>query len=179
MKFIFTVICGLTLACGCFASGIIPPNQAQSGVINFNVGTGLVQTNTFPYPYQSLPAVLLFPSATNNTPLTLSGITTSGFVVTVTTGATTNLSVAWQAYAGFPRVYAGTNIMAANVTATNVFPVPYILPPIPEIADSSTNGGAACVVTTTNIVITTTAAETVFWGTFGVTYQPGLNTVTY
>lgn len=168
-----------SLALSAFATGSLGINQPQSGSSSFTASTGLSVTNTFTQAFASQPAVVIFPQATNNNPFTVSSVTLSNFVLTVTTGASTNVTVNWTAFAGFPRVQVGTNIFAGAGTVTNTFPVPYVLPPIINVEGSTTNTVAATSVTTTNVIFQTLAAQTIYWGALGIAYAPGLNTVTY
>lgn len=169
----------LALIHNVFATGTEGVNPPQSGTLTFNGATGLSITNPFSFSYSSQPAVIIYPQATNNNPFTVSAVTISNFVLTVTSGATTNTSVNWISYAGYPRVQVGTNAITANAFVTNAFPYPFVLPPIINIEGSTTNGVGISSVTTTNFVETSNAAQSVYWGAFGVAYTPGLNTVTY
>lgn len=181
MKFILSLAIAFGLVVDCMATGSIGVNPPQSGVINFSASTGLIITNPFTFSYQSQPAVTVSSAnGTNDLPFTVSGVTLTNFIVTVSSGTTTNASVAWQSFPAYPRVFVGTNVLGVGVLVTNTFPVPFVYPPVVQLADSITNGDAAATtVTTTNFVITVGPAETVYWGAFGNCYVPGLNTITY
>jgi hypothetical protein len=172
-----------------FADGVIQNNSVQSGITTFTFATALIQTNTFPVPYTTLPVVTVYSTATNDTPFTVSSVTLSNFILTVTAPAagTTNCSVIWNSYAGYPRIQSGT--LAANdaLLNTNTFTVPYAATPQVFIQNtvfgSTTNTIAPTVITTTttNFIVQFTAGTTnqsIGWMSIGTAYAPGVKEAT-
>ena len=177
MKKIISLIGGMLLAANCFATGDYPVNSPQSGVQAY---TGALQTNTITFSPQftTVPIVQVFGSVTNASPITTT-VTVSNVVIVV---SSTNLSVAWNAYIGYPRLQYGS---VANVggTSTNItFPVPYAFPPTVNVEGSATNVfaiAAVTAITTTNFTILSGTTQTNSWSSIGTAYQPGASTVTY
>ena len=182
MKKFISICAGVAVAVCAFATGVVGPNAPQSGVITFDGTFGLIYTNSFAYPFTTPPAVIATGLLTNNSPFTVSAVTTSNFVLTATTGATTNTQVAWQAYAPYPRLQYGTITNAAALATNIAFPFPYVYPPTVSIEGGNTNanGSVAVIgVTTTNFTILCNTANTNFWQAIGQAYTPGTQNVTY
>lgn len=177
MKKFITLLASIGLAGSVFATGAFQADSPQSGVSAF---TGTTQTNTvtFSPAFSTTPVVQVFGSATNASPITTT-VTSSNLVIVV---SSTNLSVAWNAYIGYPRVEVGSVITVA-ATATNVtFPTPYAFPPIVNVEGASTNANgivAVTAITTTNFTMISNVAQTNQWGSIGTAYQPGKQIVTY
>ena len=181
MKKLISIAAALGLAVNSFATGAVGVNPSQSGVLNYSAATTLIQTNAFAYPFQVAPAVIVNGLITNNAPFTVSAITTSNFVLTVTTLATTNASVAWQAFAPYPRLQYGSQAVL-QATPTNIaFAVNYTVAPNVVITANTTNStAAATAVTVSNFTATVNANTTVNWQAIGQAYAPGTaGTLTY
>jgi len=184
-----TVVAIATQVWNYYPPNIVGSNPSQSGtiVITNQIPATLSFTNTFPFPFYTAPVMQFVVNSTNaqNNPLTTT-ITSTNFIVS---SGNTNASIFWTAYIGYPRVQAGINAagaMVAGTTAvTNTFPVPFATVPVVNIEASgglyATNAGVwASSVTTSNLVITTgNTNQTIYWGAFGVTYQPGYSVITY
>lgn len=180
MKKLFLTLLGLTLVNATFATGVIQNNAFQTGSSTFTASSGLLVTNTFPVPYTIAPIVQVSSSVTNNTPFSVSAVTLTNFVLTVTTAATTNVSVNWAAYPGYPRILTGTNSITAGTFVTNTFNPSFAYIPIMNFTGFATNGGASIIsLTPSNFIESAAVTQGVQWGAFGIAYQPGLSTVTY
>ena len=175
MKKIISICAAFSLAISAFATGNEGVNPQQSGVLNFNASTTLIQTNTFAFPYQSIPVVTIQGLSTNDAPFTVSGITTTNFVLTVTANATTNASVAWQSFVGGNRMQSGTVNTGANTNVTVTFTYPYAVPPVVVAVGSQTNQTVAIptsLITTTNFQIVTYGNSTNGWISIGTVANP-------
>jgi hypothetical protein len=170
-----------------FATGSVPANSTQSGVVNFTVATGLSYTNTFAAPFTTTPVVITYNLLAASTVSALT-VTTTNFVVTVTNAATpTNGSVSWQAYLPSPRLQYGSNTGATSgsTTITNTFNPPYYSAPAVVVtgsvlASATNNYPAVTSVTTTNFIISCgNTNQTFYWHAVGPGYSPGAATITY
>jgi hypothetical protein len=179
MKLIISICAGALLALNVFATGVTSPNGYQVGVSTFSAASSLTQTNVFPIPYTTLPVIALSSSTTNNTPFSVSSVTVSNFILTVTTGSTTNQAVTWTSYPGSPRIQTGTVSVTAGTLSTNTFATPYAYTPTISIDSSTTNGVAVNYISPTNFVVQSFATQTVYWQAIGTAYAPGASTVTY
>jgi hypothetical protein len=181
--FISIVVAAFALASESFATGVVQPNAPQSGVVNFT-GTNQGQTISFQPPFSVVPVMTLFGGLTNASPITNS-VTATNFTISV---ASTNLSVAWTAYQGYPRIQFGTNAASAATLITNTFPVPFAFVPIVNIQQTATNAVAGSepvvsTITSTNFVIkftdSTGTNQVIYWGALGQAFAPGAQNVTY
>jgi len=175
MKKIISICAVFSLAISAFAAGNEGVNPPQSGVLNFSAATTLIQTNTFAFPYQSVPVVLIQGLATNGAPFTVSGITISNFVLTISASATTNASVAWQSFVGGTRMQSGSVNTGANTNVTVTFQYPYAVPPVVVAVGSQTNQTVAIptsLITTTNFQIVTYGNSTNSWISVGPVAYP-------
>ena len=181
MKKFISIAAGLLLAVQCFATGSVPLNTPQAGVLNFttNGASPLVITNSFA-PGFSYPPVMQFfltSGPTNALPLTNTIITATNFAVSLATP--TNCTVAWNAFLGYPRIQVGTNAITAGTPITNTFTVAYAYPPTLNIEGSTTNGIGITGITTTGFILTSAQTQAVGWSAFGISATPGPSTVTY
>ena len=182
MKKTLSIGLSALIAVCAFATGAISPNTPQSGVVNYDATTTLAQTITFSYPFTVPPAVIANGLQTNNNPFTVSAVTISNFVLTVTTSASTNASVAWQAYAPYPRLQYGAAVNVAGTVTNVAFPFPYVFPPTISVEGANTNANAIVAITaitTTNFSILCNVANTNNWQATGPAFTPGANSVTY
>ena len=164
-----------------FADGVIQNNGLQSGISTFSSSTSLLITNVFPVPYTTMPVVTLNSTSTNNYPWTVSAVSLTNFVLTVSSGTTTNNSIIWNSYAGYPRCQFGTNAVTGGTLLTNVFVPPYAYPPSVEASGSAagTNNIFTMTVTATQMVITSQASQNISWYALGISFSPGISPVTY
>ena len=182
MKTSISIFAALALTVSAFADGAIQANSPQAGVLTFNATTGLVITNSYPIPYTAQPIVTVYSSSTNNTPFTVSGVTLTNFILTVSANATTNASVTWSSYVGYPRFQTGFSSLTAGTPYTNAFSTPYAFTPILNIEGSATNSAASVgiiSITVTNFIIQSYISQTAYWSLLGTAYSAGVNTVTY
>ena len=183
MKKIISILAAATLTVSAFATGSFGVNPKASGVSLFDATTTLSITNSFPSVYDQKPVVIINGLSTNNAPFSVSGITVSNFILTVTTLATTNASVAWQSFAGAQRLQYGqltSGPINAATTVTNTFTVPYFYTPSVVMGSTGTNAVISST-TTTNFILSYGVYPTnqiVNWMAVGVTAVAGNNTVT-
>jgi hypothetical protein len=186
MKKLTSIGASLMLAFSALAAGVVGVNPPQSGVLNFDGATTLVQTKTFAYPFQTTPLVTINGLLTNNSPFTVSAVTTTGFTLTVTTLATTNASVAWQAFVGGTRLQSGilANTSASSTAGwTNTFSYPYAAIPSvvvsgSALAGATNNGVTVSSVSTTGFSVATgNTNQTVYWQSVGTVYNPASENV--
>ena len=183
MKNLLTIGATLLIAINCFATGAVPGNSAQSGVVGFTSATGLSLTNTFSVPFTISPVVTTYNLVASSTVSAIT-ITTTNFVLTVTNlaGTLTNGSVAWQAYLPYDRIQSGSQTGAStNVT----FGTPYFSAPTVVISQSlqasATNGMAAITsISATGFTFqSATTNQTFYWIANGPGTSPGTSPVTY
>ncbi len=172
MKKIFSLILVTGLAVSAFATGGFPINSPQSGVAVFN-GTVQSITNPFAPYFTAAPVFVTFGSSTNASPIT-NTVTATNWIISV---ASTNVSVAWNAYLGYPRVEYGTQAVLAAAPTNITFPTPYSA--APAVTISGTTNAVASSITTTNFTVTVKADQTIQWQSLGSAYAPGSQTVTY
>lgn len=174
MKKLISFLASIGLAGSVFATGSFPINSPQSGVSAF---TGTTQTNviTFSPAFTTTPIVQVFGSVTNASPITTT-VTSSNLTIVV---SSTNLSVAWNAYLGYPRVQFGTNAITGGTPLTNTFTTPYAFAPVLSVEGSTTNGIGITSVTPTNFILTSAATQNLSWAAIGQAYAPGAQNVTY
>lgn len=182
MKKLLTIAAGFALAFQCFATGPIPINSPQTGTLNFvtNGASPLVITNQFVvgYTYPPVMQFFLISGVTNALPLTNTIVTTTNFAVSLATP--TNCTIAWSAFAGYPRFQFGTNITLAAVSTNIAFPTPYAQVPTVEIQELTTNATmSVTAVTTTNFTVLANTAAAFLWDSIGIAYTPGTATLTY
>lgn len=181
MKKLLAILATAALAINCFATGDVGNDLPQSGVLNFTAVTTIQITNTFSTPYSTIPVVQLTLVTTNASPVTNLFVTTTNFAVGVNT---TNSTVAWAAFKGFPRVQTGTNAVQTLGKITNSFATPFFYQPIVQVTGSTTNAVSGVInvtqVTTTNFVVQFGDTNNIlYWGALGICTQPGTSTVTY
>lgn len=183
-KFILTAAIGLSvlLVDDCMATGPIPLDTAQSGVLSFNTNgaSPLIITNTFSPGFTYPPAMTFFlvSGVTNALPLTNTFITTTNFTVELATP--TNCSVAWTAFAGYPRLQFGTNTVAASSLVTNTYSFPYEQLPTVQITGPGTNTAPGIVSqTVSGFVFQAGVAGNYNWQAIGLALTPGKFGVTY
>jgi hypothetical protein len=170
MKNLIIICASLLLSATCFSAGTVGVNPPQSGIINPATGTTSI-TNTFAYPFQSTPIVVVYAAATNSTPITNS-ITKTNFVLSWPAAGSTNASFTWQAFVGGTRMQSGTQAM--STTSTNVaFPNAYSVAPVVIVNGSATsNAPAVSSITTTNFTITIVGSGTMQWISVGTVKDP-------
>ena len=152
----------------------VPTNPSQFGALypqatNGTAAAGYNLTNSFPYPFNTVPAVLL--TTVSGNLVTNGVITTTNFTCT---SQNTNYPVYWQAYAGYQRLESGTTVAGStNIT----FPYPYTTAPV-VVLGSSTNAWLGTVTATNfTINVTVTNGATVNWISSGTAYTVGPNIV--
>jgi hypothetical protein len=183
-KILSAVAIGLSvlLVNDCMATGPIPINTPQSGVLTFNTNgaTPLIITNSFvpAFTYPPVMTFFLVSGVTNALPFTNNFVTTTNFSLQLATP--TNCAVAWTAFAGYPRVQTGTNLTLANAATNIAFAWPYAQIPTLNIEPTATNVPiAVTAVTLTNFTVSAGAAEGFIWGALGIAATPGTANVTY
>ena len=177
MKTLLSIVGVLAIALNTFATGAYQIDSPQNGVVTFT-GTNQSQTITFAPGFSRVPVMQVFGSSTNASPITNS-VTSTNFTISV---ASTNLSVAWNAYLGYPRLQKGTVVSGGGTNVTVTFATPYAYAPVVSVDGSSTNASSITglgSVTATNFTILSGANTTNQWQAIGEAYAPGLQTVTY
>lgn len=190
MKKILSILAGVALTVECFATGAIGVNPSQNGIISIvtNGAATLLYTNTFPYPFQSVPVVALFNLGNTNALPFTNVVTSTNFILQLNTP--TNTTVAWQAFIGTPRIQSGTNATIGTITTNIPFAGPYAYNPIVVCQSFSTNAEAAIAVTAvtiTNFTVRCNLTEMFNWISFGISpipsasdnTSPGQNDVNY
>lgn len=168
----FALMAGLVSAA--FGSGIIPIDSTSSGVFTMSSLTGLTTNVPFTSLYSRIPIVQLFPTTTNNSPITLGAITPTNFAVTVTTASATNISIFWRAYPASPLIQTGTNTATAGTPLLVTFPTPFAFAPFVTTGNSTTNTSAivgASGVTATNFTATGSTTGPFSWAAIGQTFS--------
>lgn len=185
-QIILSIFAGLAvMASPAFATGVvysnpndpIPNNPSQVGVLypqatNGTSAAGYVISNLFPYPYTAVPALITVASSGS---VTNTSVTPTNFVISA---SSTNVSIAWQAYAGYQRIEAGL----APAGLTNIsFPVAYIVAPVVQLTALNTNSASIGTVTTTNFTVNIpiTNGASFYWTSFGAAFSSGPNIVNY
>jgi hypothetical protein len=189
-------VCGVT-AISALGTGNAPVNSPQSGIQTF-AGSNLTATVTFA-PTFTIPPVVqasLYNSATNYSPVTVSSITTSNFLLTITTNATATViytntggsigsiqaAVQWSAFQGWERIITGSNVSLTATSPTNyTFSTPFFYPPVVLITPLSvaTNFFPYAVTTTNFYVTNNTGVNVGFnWMAIGQSAIPALNNPT-
>lgn len=156
-----------------FATGNEGVNPPQSGVITPATGTTSI-TNTFAFPFQTVPVMVVYSALTNGTPITNS-ITTTNFTLSWPVAGSTNASFAWQAYVGGTRMQSGTNTLVANTLLTNTFAYAYAVPPVVVVSGNNTNTTAVVAVisvSTTGFVEESVTSQAGSWISLGTVYNP-------
>lgn len=160
------------------AAQLTPSNPSQFGTLypqatNGTAGAGYPLTNSFPYPFNAPPALVVTTPSGNS--VTNGTITSTNFIVT---SSTTNTSISWQAYAGYARVQTG---LAAAGTTNITFAIPFTATPVVQLEGVNTNAYSLGVVSSTGFTINepVTNGVAVYWGAFGTAYTAGQNIVTY
>jgi len=177
MNKFLSIVGVLAVALNTFATGAYQIDSPQSGVVIFT-GTNQSQTITFAPGYSRIPVMQVFGSSTNASPITNS-VTSTNFTLSV---ASTNLSVAWNSFIGYPRLQKGTFVAGGGTNFTVTFATPYAYAPVVSVDGSSTNSSAITglsSVTTTNFTVLAGATTTNQWQAIGEAYAPGLQNVTY
>jgi hypothetical protein len=167
MKKIISILAGVSLVATVFATGNEGVNPPQSGVLNSGNVQGV--TNTFAFPFQTVPVLVVYPQNTNASPFT-NTITTTNFY---TLFGQTNDSISWQAYVGGTKEAFGTNLV--STATTNVtFPFAYANPPVVVCSGSLTNVFVSAVTTTnfTETVLGGASSTGVNWISVGTVYSP-------
>ncbi len=160
-KFIFSTLLLAMILCGLksFATGAEGINPTQQGLINATSNSAAIAyyTNTFAFPFQSLPVVTLFTvgTVTNAMPYT-NVVTTTNFVVQFATNGFSP-TIYWQAYIGTPRIISMTPTNQTAGTATNILlPATYAYPPVVVVTGQGSASNAFVNVygiTTTNFTL--------------------------
>lgn len=174
MKKTISIFTCLMIAVAVFATGNEGVNPPQSGVIIPTSATPNI-TNTFAYPFQSVPLVIIYSSLTNGTPITNNFVTTTNFGFSFPTPGT-NSSFAWQAFVGGTKMDFGANTNIAAASTTIPFHFTYASPPVVVVtAQGGTNAVNAVTVTSvtiTNFVLLANASQTNYWQAIGTVYNP-------
>lgn len=170
MKKIFSILSILALAVSAYATGNEGVNPPQSGVINPAINTTSI-TNTFAFPFQTTPVMIVYSAQTNGTPITNS-ITTTNFTLSWPVNGSTNASFAWQAFVGGTKMAFGTATNGIGNTSV-AFPFAYASAPVVLITGNNTNGVVAVsAITATNFTINSLTAQTNSWESIGTVYNP-------
>lgn len=158
-----------------FGTGAVGLNPVQTGTLTFTTANGVYITNAFAYPYTTVPIVQFSLVTTNAFPVTNVAVTPTNFIVSANT---TNSTISWVSFVGFPRVQTGTNAIQAQLLLTNTFNTPFAFNPIVQLTGSGTNivKGTIAVssVSPTNFVIQFgDTNQVVYWGALGISATPG------
>lgn len=177
MKFLFTIAATVALAFNCLATGPLPLNSLQSGVVSFSTNSPAYMsvTNTFEPGFTYLPAMSFYLVAgpTNALPFT-NTVTTTNFVLTIATS--TNCSVAWVANPPYFVMESGSVVASAVLNTNITFPVAYAAPPTVILTGSVlVTNPVVTSVTTTTANISVCASNTVYWLSFGPQASPAQN----
>ena len=162
------------LAVSVFATGNEGVNPPQSGVLTSSNGVAGI-TNTFAFPFQTVPLLVVYAANTNGTPITNALITTTNFGITFPINGSTNNSFAWQAFVGGTKMAFGSVVSGGGTNVSVTFPFAYATPPVVTASGNSTNTtGIASVtaITITNFTILSQTAATNSWISVGTVYNP-------
>jgi len=173
MKKILLICAAATLAVSAFATGSVGVNPPQSGVITVTNGAQSV-TNTFAYPFQTTPVLVVYCNATNGTPVTNNFVTTTNFAISFPV-AGTNDAYSWQAYVGGTRMQSGSVISGGGTNVTVTFANAYAVAPVVVVTGNSTNAANTIgipAITTTNFTILSNGNSTNQWISVGTVYNP-------
>lgn len=194
MKKILSLLALVAVVLSARATGTLPLNSPQSGVLSFTNGGATSITNSFLPGFSYAPAFSAFLTSanTNALPITTT-ITSSNYIVTINTS--TNATVVWAAQmpvlvnqVGYMRLQQGSFAGATSgaTTYTNTFSTPYLSTPIVNISTSllgaATNSAPAITsVSTTAFIVSygATTNQTVYWNALGPCATAGPSTVTY
>ena len=174
MKKLLSIGASLMLAVSVFATGNEGVNPPQSGVITPANGVTSV-TNTFAFPFQTTPLLVVYAAATNSTPITNSTLTTTNFVISWPVNGSTNASFAWSAFVGGTKMAFGSVVTGGGTNVSVVFPFTYATAPQVFITGSSTNSQniiAVTSVTATNFNALSNGNSTNSWMSIGTVYNP-------
>ncbi len=171
----FTFLAIALAAQTAFATGAVGLNPVQTGNLTFTTAGGVYITNSFAFPYTTVPVVNFSLVTTNAYPITNIFVTTTNFAVSANT---TNSQIQWVAFVGYPRVQTGTNAIQGSLLLTNTFSSPFAFNPVVQLTGSITNGasGQYCVssVSPTNFVITFgNTNQVIYWSALGIAPNPG------
>ena len=161
------------LAISALATGNEGVNPPQSGVITVSNGLNIV-TNTFAFPFQQTPLVVMFSSLAAGAPITNNFVTTTNFAFTFPL-AGTNASFSWQAFVGGTRMQSGTNALVGGTPLTNTFAFAYAIPPVVVPSQGATNSSAIVAVTsvsTTGFIELSSTTQTGSWIAIGTVQNP-------
>ncbi len=179
MKKLISIGASLMIAVAVFAAGSIGVNPPQKGVLYPANGTYSI-TNTFAYPFQTTPLLVVSAGATNSTPITNSVLTKTNFVISWPVNGSTNASFSWSAFVGGTRMQSGTFVAGSGgaSTLTNTFTYPYAIAPSVVVSGSllptaTNNGVVVSTVTTTGFIVSTgNTNQTIYWQAIGTVANP-------
>lgn len=196
MKSLISIALALVLPLGAWATGSVPTDQPQNGVLTYDNTTWSI-SNSFPYPYSTVPIVLFYPSSASAFPYT-NTVSTTGFNLDIASATGSNLTVNWSAYVGYQRLERGSIVTPNTVRYTNSFSPIYAF--TPQLSLVGTSGAVSGTVTTntgsvTNLVLNVPVVtsvtpsnfiftvgstnQTIYWSAIGTAFAPGGNIVTY
>jgi hypothetical protein len=174
MKKLISIGASFILAVSAFATGNEGVNPAQGGVLTPASGVSSI-TNTFAFPYQTVPLMIVYAGATNSTPIT-NAITTTNFTLSYPVNGSTNASFVWQAFVGGTKMCFGSSTNVAATSTSITFPFAYATPPVVvatgQGGTNSQNVVSVTAVTTTNFSLLANASQTNYWQAIGTVYSP-------
>lgn len=174
MKKLISIGASLMLAASVLATGNEGVNPPQSGVLN--PATGVINvTNSFAFPYQTVPLLVIYSAATNGTPITNIFLTTTNFAFSYPVAGSTNASFAWQSFVGGTKLTYGTVISGGGTNVTVTFPFAYAAAPSVVLTGQSTNAANTVgipSISTTNFTVLSNGNSTNSWISVGVVYNP-------
>lgn len=180
MKPLISIALALLLPLGAMATGAVGTDPAQNGVITYDNVTWAA-TNTFSFPFSTIPIVLFYPSSATAFPYT-NTVSKTGFELDLNSVTASNLTVSWSAYVGTPRIEYGQVTSTTHPLQTNTFSPTYAFTPNLVICPvaNKTNAVYISSVTSSNFVLdygVTVVGETVNFQAIGTAFQPGNNPV--
>jgi hypothetical protein len=170
MKKLLSIVALLGLTASCFATGPIPANSVQSGVINFTNGGPWAYTNTFPVPYSYPPIFTAFLTSANTNALPFTNtVTATNFILTEnsTVGSGTNATIVWSATPANYIIQAAAVVVNSPLTTNISFPQPFSYTPVVTISGSVTSSNTISSITTSNITVVCNVSNTINYIAFG------------
>lgn len=179
MKKLISIGASLILAVSLFATGNEGVNPPQNGVITVANSVPNV-TNTFAFPFQTTPLLVVYCNAANGSPITNNFVTTTNFAISFP-ALGTNDAYAWQAFVGGTRMQSGT--FSAGAGTNILFNYPYASTPSVVVSGSllpaaTNNMIVVYSASATNFSINTgNTNQTVYWISVGTVYNPSSENV--
>lgn len=169
MKKIISICSAFLVAASAFATGNEGVNLPQIGTSYVTNGVSAF-TNTFAFPFQNTPLVVVYSSLTNGSPTTNTFVTTTNFATSFPPGGT-NAAFTWSAFVGGTKMAFGTATNAAASATSVLFPFTYASPPSVVLTGNTTNAFVQST-SITNFVILGQAVQTNGWISIGAVYNP-------